>query len=438
MNCGALSRANLILTLFPDSCNRALKELPYFNFKTSFLGCELTVLWSRYPPFTYPLTNPHGWRGILFDFLKPLNHLSGRNIIFSGDDTEYFSQIANIYSYEEVLEDLENETLLFAGPAHLSTAEIFDISVVLFDDRLIIVVPRTMATQWSSLASMISVQNLFFGISIFVIVAMLIFYINKRNNRKFAASLTKVMLMEFRVLVGGGGGFSLTLTDSLLRLFAGTILLQYMVFSFFFQATTISSLTSGPIYEPPIKDIEQFLKSGHVMKMTRMNEMHLQYAKTFDPVSEMLLQHSLVVDEYDMLNVLDEMIKERKSATFALSGKKNLLLMRPNAEKTFTTFEYLIIHFGVAMKKNQYSSPQLQSWIFQLVEAGFLSRFINLHRNELVLKYSVDMEKRKTNMDLKQFLLVMRILVCGYLISIVPVRCCYRDTTSKLTKGHSL
>ncbi|CAG9766111.1 unnamed protein product [Ceutorhynchus assimilis] len=329
-----------------------------FNFKTSFIGCPFRIIWSHHPPFVYPQNNTNGWKGIFIDFLEPLGYLSQRPIIFAPDDADYYFEISTSYSYNTVVEDLVNETLLFVGSIVMEVNQILHVSSILTDDDLLVLAPRLLTDYWQHLAYAVSTARIIFSL--------------------------------------------------------GLLLLSSMVINFLVQGSLLSILT-GPMYEPPLTNIKQLLDSKWIVKSPRVILPYLEFMSKGHPEMKEVLKRTIPFNDNSMNVLLDAIVKEENFATFMTSG---LLLTRPNIKNIFGYFPFYHANLGLAMKQYEYSSPRIYDWILRMQETGFLEKYNRLHLFQLALKHNVETEERKFIIGWTQFWPALLLLFFGNAIAI--------------------
>lgn len=93
--------------------------------------------------------------------------------------------------------------------------------------------------------------------------------------------------------------------------------------------------------------------------------------------------------------------------------------MRPNFEKVLGYFTYFTLNICFAMKKDEYSSPQIYDWIDRLLEVGFLVRYKNLHLFQLGLKYRIELEEKQFVFTKAQLWPALVLIFFGYLVALV-------------------
>lgn len=93
-----------------------------------------------------------------------------------------------------------------------------------------------------------------------------------------------------------------------------------MVITFYVQGSLLSVLT-GPMYGPPITNIRQLKDSKLTLKITELIASLLQIQAKDNDEANMLLEIHEVLDNIDLNTFLDQLIKEKNFATFALSCK---------------------------------------------------------------------------------------------------------------------
>ncbi|KAL1497034.1 hypothetical protein ABEB36_008063 [Hypothenemus hampei] len=403
------------------NCGTHAKAKPFKNFKSSpfnykkmFRECPINILWCNYPPFVYGANyTVSGSRGIFFDFLEPLKKLSGRPIkILNDDDIDYHNEINEAFSFYSVKEDLQEESI-FLGPIEFSfLVSTFDVTTILFDDDLVIVVPKSLVNEWNLL---MKPMVLLYGLMILFILCLLglvTFALNQLKLTNVDKTLVSTLYTTAKVFITNDD-ISLLSKNWLMKFFICFLILVFTVISFYVQASIFKSLT-GSIYGPPITDIDSLLKSGRLIKITEVIRLGLEF-KMLQDNSGKILDHSITMEQIEFTSALDEVLKERKYATFTV---KVLLLMRPNYQEAFSYFPQKKINLSFAMKKNGFSSPYFSNWIGTLLESGFFEKWKNLHLFNLALKHSVESMKTSFVIDLMKFLPVMKLLLYCYVISI--------------------
>lgn len=95
-----------------------------------------------------------------------------------------------------------------------------------------------------------------------------------------------------------------------------------MVLSFYLQGT-LTSVLSGPSYEPSISSIEELVASGLPLKLTELFKLVFEFGTGSYQKPHMLelAKRIEVLEEPLMLNVLDTMIRDRSFATLMINGE---------------------------------------------------------------------------------------------------------------------
>ncbi|XP_019759928.1 uncharacterized protein LOC109537574 isoform X3 [Dendroctonus ponderosae] len=401
IKCGATVRAKKV-----GSCTSP--DLQEFDFKQAFLGCPLKVLWVRYPPYMYEPNQTSGWKGIFVDFLEAVGHGLQRPIQLAPSDADYLDEVYQGYSYDSVLRDLQ-EADLFIGTADTRTAELFYLSPIIVSDYVTMLAPRALVDYWSHLRRALSLTLLILFGAMFFSMAAVLFGLSQLRDG--ASRVADIVMLLYGVSMGLSGHARLS-DYSPLRLFLGLFLVVLMVLSFYLQAT-LTSVLSGPTYEPSISSIEELVESGLPLKLTELFKLVFEFGTGSyqKPHMSELAKRIEVLDEPLLLNVLDAMIRDRNFATLMINA---FMFMRPNLEGTFGSFPVGNIDLCFAMGKNSYASPPLNAWIARALETGFFEKFKRLHHFELALKWNVEAAGRTFVVSWGQIAPALKVLGYGY------------------------
>lgn len=219
LDCGQSAIAYYVYNLKPNAECTLIPEVPHFNFRDSFVGCPLRIIWFHYPPFVYPRNHSLGWKGIFIDFLEPFGQLSGREITYGSDDSEYYLEIMAGYAYESVREALQNETQLFVGMTTHLTSSLFHLSPVIMDNNFVIISPKPLANYWSHVSA--SMPLIVFQIFTFVTIGFLLYGLNRvGNDDNYTLSIGQMLIMWFGIAMGADN-FRRLSSLWVLRLFIG-------------------------------------------------------------------------------------------------------------------------------------------------------------------------------------------------------------------------
>lgn len=197
--CGMKSTPKYITTLNTSNtiCNPDLNDqILRFNFKESFMGCPLKVLWIRYPPFVNQANESR--KGIFIDFLDSLGHITKRELILNSDDLEYFEDVAEHFIYDAVVEDLKEADLFLTS---YGTTATFYLGPVVHIDNIFFIVPKTPLNYWKSFS------NVLWKIGVVVVVTIIavtvaIYYLGKEYRS--LTNILNLVLFLYGTLLGNG------------------------------------------------------------------------------------------------------------------------------------------------------------------------------------------------------------------------------------------
>ncbi|XP_066157826.1 uncharacterized protein [Euwallacea fornicatus] len=409
LNCSNSTTIQLMCTIPNCSVDSLIK----FDFKKTFQGCPIKVLWMRYPPFVYTRDEPSGWKGIFVDFLDSLSHLSQRPLtLVNEDDLEYVEELSKMYNYEIIVEDLE-EADIFIGPSDLATGSLFHLSTILNSDHLSFFCPKTPLNYWKHLTGVMNIIYKWLLVTI-ALVGVVMLFLGDFSRQGLRDALLNITLFLYGTLLGNGWRAS-WLKHTRLQLYLCHLLVLFMVISFFVQGSLVSVL-SGPAFEPAITTTQELIETNLPFKTSPMIKTLFVFYASFvnDPGLKQLEKKLDKIDENLLLNILDELIKTKNFSTIMLEA---WIFMRPNVEKRFDYFPFLTIHNCLAMGKNSYQSRYFHKWITEGLAAGFLERYKKTHQFELGLKWNVEMEEKVFVVTIVKISPAMKWVILGDIIS---------------------
>lgn len=192
-------------TLDIQQCGEVVKTkmmnvVTKWSLKEQFSGCPIYALWITMPPFVNEINSSKP--GIFIEMLDAITFISNRKVIYRDNDPMYLEEIAQSYTFDSVLNDLDGEyAQLFIGPTNTHTAIIFDLSPVVTDDSLLFLCPKPLERYLKTIQSKdMLIRILGYGLFLYALVLLFYYMAKATLDRNLFPSISKTYLVFYGLM----------------------------------------------------------------------------------------------------------------------------------------------------------------------------------------------------------------------------------------------
>lgn len=369
-----------------------------FNYKIfepdlakHFHNCTLKVIYADAPPWV-----EKDITGVFVRVIETFAQINGFQLLYRPENPIYLLELRSSYSFNAVEKDFKSGYAdIFLGLGNNLPHFIMETTSTVYDDNLYWAVPKaSRMPYWKATFHWIPPLSTLFVILFFGIVTTLFCIIAyrdysqtdpERRYRDFVANF----LLIFAACINFSSGRILPRSVSLRTI--------YIIASFIFLLTFIVlqgrlyDILSNPIYENDITDLDKMLESGLPMVINEGTSvlflfMGPQNQRVFD---------TYIPTNWSLLDSLDKLIREKNFATIIDTG---CLIMRPTpkAKRSYNIFDIAYFQTCVYMRKYHELFEILNADTMNMVEMGFVEKFVSDTR----WKYYLEQEPiRETSGD---------------------------------------
>lgn len=171
-----------------------------WSLREQFSGCPIYALWITMPPFVNEINSSKP--GIFIEMLDAITFISKRKVIYRDNDPIYLEEIAQSYTFDSVLNDLDGEyAQLFIGPTNTHTATIFDLSPVVTDDSMLFLCPKPLDRYLKTIQSKdMLIRIIGYGLFLYALVVLFYYMAKETLDRDLFPSISKTYLVFYGLM----------------------------------------------------------------------------------------------------------------------------------------------------------------------------------------------------------------------------------------------